>query len=104
MRVINPTTGKVIDVTDRAYELVYRQRGFKIHEDEPVKEKEPEAPAVDKLTEEEYQQIMKNRENVEAELQKLGIDYDNGTGVKADDLRRLLNAVLLDKGLLPDGY
>lgn len=52
-----------------------------------------------KLTQAEYDEIMRNKENVMAELKRLGVEFSDRD--KADPLRELLNAALTIRGLLP---
>lgn len=59
-----------------------------------------EQDSAPKLTQEEYNEIMRNKGNVMEELKKHGAEFSDRTG--ADELRDLLNEVLMSKGLLPD--
>jgi len=54
-----------------------------------------------KLTTEEFDEIMRNKDNVTAELKKHGVTAAKDD--KADKLREDLKAILSEKGMLPDG-
>lgn len=58
-----------------------------------------EAANLDRLTDEQYEEVMKNGENVKAELARLEVEFDKKA--KVDDLRELLNESLVTRGLMP---
>lgn len=113
--------GKQIEVTEKAYKLVYEPKGFKPVGIAPFKVVSTstvaninadlvdgyhatttgEAIAVPgRLTAEELEVVMKNKGNVTQKLQALGVEYDNDA--KSDDLKALLESELAARDLLPE--
>ena len=58
-----------------------------------------EAANLDRLTDEQYEEVMKNGDNVKAELTRLKVEFDKKA--KVDELRELLNEALATRGLMP---